>query len=149
MSQFGRPSADTYNGDSYTNQSASGSNIYNTIDESVTDDADYIQSPASPSSDVYVTKLTSITDPVSAVSHIVNYRYCTNVTIGGETLDLIVELRQGYVNESSKGTLIASKTVTGISGSTVVADLFTLSAGEANSISDYADLYLRFVWNKP
>lgn len=149
MSQFARPSADTYNGDSYTNQAGSGSSIFNTIDEVSTDDADYIQSPATPSSDVYVTKLTSITDPVSSSSHIVNYRYGTDQASGGETLDLIVELRQGYTNEASKGTLIASKTVTGISGSTVVADSFTLSSGEADSITDYTSLYLRFVWNKP
>lgn len=42
MAQFGRPSADTNNPGSYTDQAGGSANIYTTIDEVTLDDADYI-----------------------------------------------------------------------------------------------------------
>jgi hypothetical protein len=60
-----------------------------------------------------------------------------------------VQLRQGYTNEGSPGTLIASAQHNNIPGNAWTAGSFNLSAGEADSITDYSDLYLRFVANKP
>jgi hypothetical protein len=148
MPQTCRPDTDALVGN-YTDNAAGTSNIYTKIDEAVADDADYIQSPATPVNEPYVARLSDVTDPVSSSSHIVRFRYSTNVASGGETLDLLVELRQGYTNEGSKGTLIASKTVAGITGTTWTADSFTLSGGEADSITDYTALFIRIVWNKP
>lgn len=148
MPQFGRPSVDTYNGDGYTDQAGGSTNLFDTINESVASDADYIRTVTSPTSDVYVTKLTSVTDPVSSSGHVVRWRRGKDVDAGSEAIDLIVQLRQGYVNEGSPGTLIASKTVAGIPA-TFTDDSMTLSGAEADSITNYADLYLRFVFNKP
>ena len=52
MAQFGRPSADTNNPGSYTDQAGGGTTIYTTIDEVSYSDADYIRSPLAPASAV-------------------------------------------------------------------------------------------------
>jgi hypothetical protein len=142
MAQFGRPSADTSIG-TYTDQAAGVTNIYTTIDESVASDADYIQSVLAPSSAPYATKLTNLEDPISSTGHVVRWRVGKSAA-GGATLNVTVQLRQGYVSEGTPGTLIASK------GPTAVPDAFTddsltLSGAEADSITDYTSLYLRFV----
>ena len=142
MAQFGRPSTDTTLG-SYTDQGGGSTSIYTTIDEVAADDADYIQSPLAPSSAAYVTKLTSVEDPQSSAGHIVRYRYQKNAA-GGAQINLTVELRQGYVNEGTPGTLIAQWTHTDIP-STWTAAAQTLSGAQADAITNYADLFLRFV----
>ncbi len=147
MAQFGRPSADTTR-DNWVEDDGTTTDIFDQIDESVVDDADYIKTQLSPSSDVYVTKLTALEDPISSSGHIVRFRYRKDAS-GGDALDLLTELRQGYTNEGSQGTLIASQNNTDILGSGWVDGTFTLSGGEADSITDYTDLYLRFVANKP
>ena len=59
-------------------------------------------------------------------------------------LDLTVELRQGYASEASQGTLIVSWPVTGVPGAfTTVSQ--TLTGPQADSITDYGALSLRFV----
>lgn len=143
MAQFGRPSADTLR-DNWEEDDGTTTNIYDQIDESSSDDADYIRTQLSPSDDVYVTKLSAVEDPLTDTGHVVRYRYRKDAT-SGEQIDLTVELREGYVDESTKGTLIASNTHTNIGGSSWTAGSFTLSGGEADSITDYSDLYLRFV----
>lgn len=148
MAQFGRPSTDTTIG-TYTDQAGGTTNIYGTIDEvSPANDADYIKSVANPANAVYVTKLTSVVDPQLSTGHIVRWRRGKDPASGGEQIDLTVELRQGYTNESSLGTLIASKTVNNIAAA-FTDDSMTLSGAEADAITDYANLYLRFIFNKP
>jgi hypothetical protein len=147
MAQYGRPSTDTTN-ESWTDQAAGSTNIWNSIDESSANDTDYIQSALTPTSDVYVTKLTSVEDPVSSSNHTVRYRYCKS-SAGGDQIDLTVQLRQGYTNEGSPGTLIATVGVHTNISETWTAGSYTLSSGEADAITNYADLYLRFVANKP
>jgi hypothetical protein len=146
MSQFARPSADTLR-DNWEEDDGTTTAIFDQIDESVADDADYIRTQLTPTSDVYVTKLTSLEDPLSSTGHIVRYRYRKDAA-GGDQIDLVVQLRQAYVNEGTPGTLIASATHTDIDGSAWTAGTFTLSGGEADSITDYTNLYLRFVGNK-
>lgn len=147
MAQFARPSTDTTR-DNWEEDDGTTTSIYDQIDETVADDTDYIRTGLTPTSDVYVTKLTSVTDPVSSTGHIVRYRYRKDSS-AGEQIDITVQLRQGYTNEGSPGTLIAAQTHTDASGAAWNAGTFTLTAGEADSITDYADLYLRFVGNKP
>jgi hypothetical protein len=148
MAQFGRPSADTYNSDGWTEDDGTSDALYGEIDETSANDSDYIRSPLTPTSDVYVCKLSNLEDPLSSSSHTVRYRYCKDAA-GGDQIDLTVQLRQGYVNEGSPGTLIATVgTHTDIS-ETWTAGSYTLSAGEADAITDYTSLYLRFVANKP
>jgi len=146
MAQFGRPSADTYNSDGWTDQAGGSTTIYTTIDETVASDTDYIKSASAPSNDPYVTKLSTLEDPVSSSGHTVRFRYCKSAA-GGATIGLVVQLRQGYVDEGTPGTLIATTTVADI-GETWTNGTISLSAGEADAITDYTDLYLRFVANQ-
>lgn len=146
MSQFARPSADTTR-DNWFDEADGTTTIYTHIDETVSDDGDYIKTQLTPTSDVFVTKLTTVEDPLSSVNHIVRFRYRKDAA-GGDTINLVTELRQGYVNEGSPGTLIASQTNNDIGGAAWIAGTFTLSGGEADAITNYADLYLRFVGNK-
>ena len=145
MAQFGRPSTDTVN-ESYTDQAAGSTNIFQSIDEVSASDTDYIQSALTPTNDVYATKLTSVTDPVVSTGHIVRYRYSKDAA-GGAQIDLTVQLRQGYVSEVTQGTLIASAAHTNISDAWT-AGTFTLSGAEADAITNYADLFFRFVGNQ-
>ena len=148
MPQFGRPSADTNNPDAYTDQAGGSVNLYATIDEATEDDADFIRTVASPSSDVYVTKLSNVTDPVSSTGHIM--RMATSVDLASqEAIDFTQQLRQGYVNEGSPGTLIASQTRSGVTSTAWTVSAYTLSAAEADAITDYTSLYYRFLINKP
>lgn len=145
MAQFGRPSTDTTR-DNWEEDDGGTTDIFDQIDEVSADDADYIRTGLAPTNDVYVTKLTTLEDPVSSSNHVVRYRYGKDAA-GGAQIDQTVQLRQGYVNEGSPGTLIAELGHTDVAAFPV-AGTFTLSAGEANSITDYTDLYLRFVANQ-
>jgi hypothetical protein len=147
MAQFGRPSTDTTVENWLEDGTGDNSILWDEIDETVADDADYIRSVQTPSvDDAYVTKLTTLEDPLSSTGHVVRYRYAKSQA-GGETINLTVELRQGYVNEASMGTLIAVFTHSDISEVFTTAAQ-TLSAVEADSITNYADLFLRFLAKK-
>ena len=142
MSQFGRPPADTTIG-GYTTQAGGATNLYQTIDEVIASDTDYIRSALAPSSAAYVTKLSSVEDPISSTGHVVRYRYAKD-SAGGSQINLTVQLRQDYVSEGALGTQIATWSHTNISEAfTTVAQ--TLSGTEADTITDYANLYLRVV----
>jgi hypothetical protein len=146
MAQFGRPSVDTYIG-GYKDQADGTTNIWNSIDEVTYSDTDYVKSALAPASAPYVCKLTTVEDPLSSSNHVVRFRYCKDAA-GGATIGLTVELRQGYVNEGSMGTLIATSGLITDIGASWTAGSINLSAGEADSITNYADLYLRFVANQ-
>lgn len=145
MAQFGRPSTDTTR-EAWEEDDGTTTDIFDQIDEASADDGDYIRSALVPTNDVYVTKLTGVTDPLQSSGHVVRYRYGKDTT-GGAQIDLTVQLRQGYVNEGSPGTLIASQTHTNVAVFPV-AGSFTLSGAEADSITNYSDLFLRFVANQ-
>ena len=146
MAQYGRPSADTVNTDLYTDQAGGGTNIYLTIDEATLDDADYIRSPVTPTLDIYVTKYSTLEDPLSSSGHIMRTRYAKDAS-GGAQIDIIAQLRQGYVSEASQGTLIVARTFTNVTN-TFTTDAYTLSAAEADAITDYTSLYLRISSNQ-
>lgn len=143
MAQFGRPSTDANLGN-WTDEGAGTTTIYDGIDEITAEDTEKIISGLAPSSDPYVTKLTTVEDPQSSTGHTVRFRYQKNSS-GGAQINLTVELRQGYVSEGSPGTLIATvATLTNISNGWTTGS-YTLSGAEADAITDYSDLYLRFV----
>ena len=147
MAQFGRPSTDTTR-DNWEEDDGTTTDIFDQIDEASFDDADYIRTVLTPTNDVYVTKLTTIEDPISSSGHTVRFRAAKSAN-GGDQIDLTVQLRQGYTNEGSPGTLIATvATLTNISD-TFATTTYNLSGAEADAITNYADLYLRFVGNKP
>lgn len=144
MAQFARPDADLVN-ESYT-RTPTDTDMYGVIDETSYDDADYVSSPTAPTSDVLAVGLSNVEDPQVDTGHIVRYRYQKNTT-GGAQIDLTVQLRQGYVNEATQGTLIHSEPHTNIPNGWT-AGTFTLTAPEAQNITDYTNLQLRFVANQ-
>ena len=147
MAQFGRPSTDTTNDGGWTDQGGGSSSIFGTIDESSPSDADYIRTTVAPTSDVYVTKCTSITDPVSSTGHIIRWRRGKD-SAGGATVNETVQLRQGYTNEGSPGTLIATGASAAATPDAFTTTTYTLSGAEADAITNYADLFLRFLANQ-
>jgi ethanolamine ammonia-lyase large subunit len=147
MPQFARPSADTLR-DNWFDEAAGTTNIFTHIDEASADDNDFVKTQLTPTADVYVTKLSAVSDPVSSANHIVRFRYRKEAT-SGEQIDLTVQLRQGYTNEGAQGTLIATvATLVDITGAAWTQVAYTLAGAEADAITNYADLYLRFVGNK-
>lgn len=140
--QFGRPSADTSIG-TYVDEAAGTTNIYTHIDEVTASDADFIESVVAPSSAPYVTKLTTLIDPAASTGHILRVRAAKDAA-GGSQIDLTAELREGYVNEGTPGTLIATLTQTNVTSSFTDYS-HTLSGAEADAITDYDDLFVRIV----
>ena len=149
MPQFARPVADITNADHWLDDAASSVTIFDVIDEATTaaTTADYIQSSAGLTTAVYVTKLTSsLEDPVSSAGHVIRYTY-RKATSGGAQINLTVELRQNYVSEASQGTTVWSTVHTNISSAQSTAAI-TLTAAEADSITAYSSLSIRFVSNQ-
>lgn len=144
MAQTAVPTADTTLGN-WTNGSLGTTDIYTKIDEGTAapNDLDYIRTPATPASEVYVTKLTSLSDPNSSTDHILTARLRKD-TAGGGTINFTVQLRESYVNEGSPGTLIATLTANDVTGDYVNYS-HTLTGAEADAITDYAALYIRVV----
>lgn len=145
MPQFARPSGDSYNGDGYVDEADANTNIYESINEVTANDDDYIRSPNVPEDDVYTTKLSSVDDPGVSSGHKIKVRMKKDLT-NPNSLNVNIELREGYVDEDNKGTLIA--TLVQVDVGTEFADYeYELEGAEADAITDYTDLYLRFVAN--
>ena len=139
MTQYARPDSDVSDG-SWVNQAGSNTNLYQSIDESGgEDDSDYvISTDSSSSSDTMEVGLSDISDPQGSSSHTVKYRAKGSDPSGSYGIpSLTVSLRQG-------STQIATSTNSSLTTS-FVDYTFTLSSSEANAITDYSDLRLRFV----
>lgn len=123
---------------SWTDQagSSTGANLIAAINEISPDDTNYIKSPASPGATPAVEEIafTSLNDPLVSSSHIVRYRYQKDTT-GGDTINLTVRLMQG-------ATEIANWSHSNIDSITQADQ--TLTTGQADSITNYSDLRLRF-----
>jgi hypothetical protein len=115
---------------------AGSATLYAAIDETTASDADFIQSSASPASaDVCEIQFQALNDPSSSAGHNVSYRYQKDVA-AGDQINLTVRLMQG-------ATEIAAWTHTNIGlGWTGVTQ--TLTGTQADAITNYGDLRLRF-----
>jgi hypothetical protein len=103
------------------------------IDEDPFDDGDFITSPPNPSSSVVEVKFATVTDPGVSDGHRFDYRVRV---LNAGSYSVTAALFQG-------GTQIATETrTTGLTSSFQTFTL-TLSGGEADAITDYADLRLR------
>lgn len=143
MAQFGRPISDASIG-AWTDEAAGTINIYTGIDEVSAEDTEYITSEANPSSSPYVCGLTtSLEDPVSSSGHVMRWRRQKSAS-GGADINLTVQLRQGYVSEGTPGTQITSQSDAAIPA-TWTDTSYTLSGAEADSITNYTDLFIRIV----
>lgn len=147
MPQFSRPDADTTLGN-YSDQAGGTTNIFQSIDEASADDGDFIRTPTSPVNEVYVCRLSDVSDPISSSGHIMRMRTSTDLD-AQEVLDFTQQLRQGYTNEGAQGTLIATQSRNGVASTTWTTSAHTLSGAEADAITNYNDLFFRFVVNRP
>lgn len=109
---------------------STGATLYETIDEESPNDADY---NLAVSATTFEVKLSSVSDPLSNVGHYVRYRI--NGTGGA---NLVVSLRQ------DAGTEIASWTHSPAPVSPTTYER-TLTTMQADAITNYADLRMRFV----
>lgn len=144
MDQVAHPISDTFVG-SYHNEANAVSNLYASIDESIFNNADYIESESNPISSVYVCRITALLDPVSVRNHILTVRAGTD--LGLLAIGLVIQIRQDYVDEANQGTLIATLTQASVAH-TFTEYSHTLSAYECNQITNYANLYARVVFSK-
>lgn len=109
------------------------------IDEATASDADFAYG-ANNTAAVLEVGLTNVTDPAVSTGHIVRYRVAkTNAGTldgGGNAVTMTVALYQG-------ATLIAADTVRTLDGTWTTYE-WTLSGAQADAITDYTDLRLRF-----
>lgn len=148
MPQFERPDADTTIG-TYTDQAGGTTSIFQSIDEASPNDSDFIRTVTDPNNEVYVCKLSDAVDPLQSTGHIIRVRAGSDQASGGNQIDLTAQLRQGYVNEGSPGTLIATLTQANVTPGGFTTYSLTLSAGEADAITNYNDLFLRIIMDVP
>lgn len=134
---YARPAADVTDG-GWTNESGSNVDLYASIDETSPGDSDYIRSSlqGQGGSDTAEVALGPLTDPAGNTNHRVSYRYGKALGDGVGRVDLTVQLVQGT-------TVIASWTHLDIATGLTTAQQ-TLGAGQADAITDYTDLRLRF-----
>lgn len=112
-----------------------GSDLWGALDEPAAADADYIRSALSPvTADVCEVAMTAGTDPSSSDGHTIRYRYRKDAA-DGDQIDLTVRLMCG-------ATEIAAWTHTDIAA-TISEAAQQLSAGQADAITDYADLRVK------
>lgn len=128
MAQFGRPDSDV------TVNSWTATPLWQKIDESTFSDADFISGDNN-TNDSCEVGLSNVGDPLSSTGHVFRYRYRKSAA-GGNARNITVGLYQG-------GTLIAEQTHNGIS-ETFTAGSLTLTGTQADSITDYNDLRIRF-----
>ncbi len=152
MAQYATPDADIVDG-TWVDEGAGTTNIYDGIVPGTPgtigagDDSTYIVSVSNPSAAACGFSLSNIEDPVSQTGHIMRWRRYKSAAGGGQ-IDLTVDLRKAYVSEGTPGTSITSQSDTDLSETVATATPYTLNSGEADSITDYTDLQIRFVANQ-
>lgn len=120
----------------WTNELGNNTNLYDSINESSSSDADFISSPVLIGDhETCRMKLASAVDPSCNGGHIITLRFKERFETGYIT-NLIVRLLQG-------DTTIAQKEYSDI-GATITEDSFALNPSEADSITDYTNLYIEF-----
>lgn len=135
--QFGKPDADIDAGVWVTTP------LWSKLDDGSTGDDVYASGDGSPvNTEPFSVQISNIGDPTVSTGHVLRAQWSKETTAGADYQGTL-ELRQGFVSEASPGTLIATLTGTVISGTTDVTDTYTLSAAEADAITDYSDLQLR------
>ena len=136
MAQFARPSADTVR-TGWTDEAAGTVDIYTGIDEVTAEDAEYIKTPTPPGANEFETLLTTVQDPLSSANHVMRWRRRKQPAAGSAQINLTVRLMEGATQRVTQSDTNLPGTFTDTS--------YTLSGGEADTISNYADLRLEFV----
>ncbi len=134
MAQFARPISDLDNTGLWA-----PTPLWSRIDSP---DGFVVTSDTTPTVDEpFTVDLSNLLDVGASSDHILRIRWA-KASGGGGGKTIRIELREGYVSEGSQGTLIATDDYT-INSTTLQTDETTLSAGEADSITDYEDLQIR------
>lgn len=136
MAQFARPSSDV----STTGWvPSSGGDLYAVIDESSANDSDYIRHQYTGGGNHAEVLLSSVTDPISSINHTVRARIKVDFNLASSVPTILVQvaLKQG-------ATTIATGSTPNMGDGVWYDVAFTLSGAETDSITNYADLRLRF-----
>ena len=132
MAQFARPASDITNS---TWTASTGATLYGCIDETPASDTDYIR--ATGNSQTCEVKLSSVTDPVSSGGHVLRLRAKATGTSTAEKWTVTV-----YQGASLIATAFSTTNVTRSSFNDYS---YTLTAAQADAITNYADLRVRIV----
>jgi hypothetical protein len=133
VANFARPSADISRG-SWTTQSGATTNLWATIDEAIADDADFVQSALGDNT-AYEVRLSSVAPAIIARQHSVTLRGRKDQAAGNQK-GVTVGLYQGT-------TQIASQDFPALAA-TVNQEVINIPKSIASSITNYADLRIRF-----
>lgn len=125
-----RPFSDTSLG-SWTDENGNAVNIYQSIDEAVPNDADYVQSPSLPAANTYKFKLANASDPTIHTHHTVKFRAKKPYATG--TTTLTVRLVEGV---TTRATWVETITTSWQDFEKTLTEL------QAESITDYTNLYI-------
>lgn len=122
VARYGRPAVDITTG---TWAPSSGSDLYEMLNESVANDADYIST--STLSDLFEVKLSPTTDPNSSTGHVISIRLSSNY---GNSINLTLKQGSSTLDSWSVSSLTSTPTT------------YTriLSGAVIDSITDYTDL---------
>jgi hypothetical protein len=129
MAQYARPNDDVDTGWSYS----TGSTLYECIDEVTPNDSDYIYTDTETTCQI---GLATVTDPQVGTGHTCRWRW---KSVGG------VPPQRGTIRLYQAGTTLRATLADNLTVGTSWEDGdYTLSEGEANAITDYSDLSVRF-----
>lgn len=111
-------------------------------------DNSHIKSPPDIGNHVLACRLDTQTiyplgDPLTTSGFILTIRMRKDLASGGQ-VNALIELRQDYVDEESQGTFICQIQQTDLTP-TLTTYTHTLTAPEVGLITNYSNLYLRFV----
>ena len=131
MAQYLRPSGvDNYDGWE-TNP------FYDALDETSPNDSDFIQTPLSPNYPTVYLNLSAISDPLSSSGHILRFRYRKSAA---SSMDIGFGVQ--LIQTDPFGSFLAEYYPVATSD-TWVTDTYNLDATQTDSITDYANLFLR------
>jgi len=143
MAQFVRPSADLDNTGVWTTTP-----LWSKIDDAGgIGDSVFAVSDGNPTiSEPFTVDGSTVTDPAVSTGHVIRARWSRQSGTVANTRG-VCQLRQGYVSEASQGTLIATLTGAALDN-TLTTQTWTLTVGETDAITDYADLQFRIYAEK-
>ncbi len=132
MAQFGRPISDVSIG-VWTDDVGGTTNLWAVLDDNTT--TEYIED-LNGGNGTYECNITSLTDPLVSTGHIIRFEMQGTGSGGPERCE--IQLWQGTTSQIATTGNQTSRGAWGIKA-------YTLTAGEADTISDYTDLNLRII----
>jgi RHS repeat-associated protein len=127
--------------DGFSSSNGTWTGTFADINEMTANDANFLASPSAPTTtNYYEVTLPDATEPGDLTGIVVRYRYAKSGNNAGQTTNLTVQLRQGSIVIASQ----LHSNIPGVSGSGWQSGSFTLTEVQANAITDFTDLRLRF-----